>query len=155
ITATAAPVPVPVPVRVPIPMAEPAAPTGDPTGAVLEVLENQGRAALLSVLGKAQWNWQGDELELAFAPAEAALAKLAQSAPNRKALEEACRAGMGRTVGVTVSTREATAGGAAPVVAAVKPELGSLEARAQQHARLRELRERIPSHVLRTREWEP
>lgn len=127
-------------------------PDATPTQAVRTALENQGRAALLSVTGKASWNWNGDELELAFAPADGAMAKLAQSAANRKALEEACRAALGRAVTLTIATREDAAGEAAPEAPA---QLGSLEARAQQHPRLRELRERIPSHILRTREWEP
>ena len=152
-----APAPAPAPLFVAAPAAAPApsapsAAAGDPTSAVLGALEQQGRAALLSLLGKAQWNWNGDALELAFAPAEAALAKLAQNPANRKALEEACRVGLGRAVTLTMITSAAAGEDAA---AAAKPALGSLEERAQQHERLRELRERIPSHVLRTREWEP
>lgn len=142
----------PPPPNAPLPGRE-----ANPTQAVRLALEGQGRAALLSLTGKAEWTWRGDELELAFAAADAAMSKLAQSTANRKALEDACRAALGRAVTLTFTISNGAKQDASPdeTTDQTEPLLDSLEARAQQHPRLRELRERIPSHVLRTREWQP
>lgn len=127
------------------------APADDPTAAVFAKLREQDKASLLSVVSEAQWQWQPGRLVLAFGAGQAELGAVAALPGTRKALAAACLAALGRSPEVVVvnapGREEAGAAAAAPAAAAP----GSAEERAEQHPRLRQLREKIPTHVLKTR----
>ena len=124
---------------------------GDPTAAVLRKLEEQEKTSLLSVVGAAQWRWQEGRLELVFAGEHADLMAVAALASTRKALAAACLAALGRSPEVVVSQGALAAGAAGAGAAAAAPPQNSLEERAEQHPLLQQLKEKIPTHVLKTR----
>ena len=101
---------------------------------MLQALEQQRKTALLSVLSRAQWQWNGNNLQLTFAGAAA------------------CQAALGRAPEIAIVGRPDQA--AAAPANAPAPAAGSPEERAAQHPLLRELREKLPTHVLRTRALE-
>jgi DNA polymerase-3 subunit gamma/tau len=129
----------------------PAAPAaGDATGAVRRALEGMGKTALLTLVQGAEWRWdEKGGLELVFAAGDGRAAMVSQ--PNiRKDLGAACLKALGRQPEVRVRA-DATA---APTAAAAEEAValpGSPEERAEQHPLLRQLREQVPTHVLRTR----
>lgn len=131
-------------------------PAADPTAAVKGVLEREGKASLLTILGAAVWQWREDggkrKLTLAFAEGEGRAA-LAQQASTQKALAAACVKALGAAPEISVTLQDAgpadrqTARATDP-----SPALpGSPEERAEQHPLLRQLKAQIPLHVLRTR----
>ncbi|HEY8055283.1 MAG TPA: DNA polymerase III subunit gamma/tau [Terriglobales bacterium] len=129
----------------------PAAPAaGDATGAVRRALEGMGKTALLTLVQGAEWRWdEKGGLELVFAAGDGRAAMVSQ--PNiRKDLGAACLKALGRQAEVRVRA-DATA---APTAVAAEEAValpGSPEERAEQHPLLRQLREQVPTHVLRTR----
>jgi len=123
---------------------------GDPTAAVLRKLEEQEKTSLLSVVGAAQWRWQEGRLELVFGGEHADLMAVAALASTRKALAAACLAALGRSPEVVVS-QGAMVDGAAGAAAAAAPPPNSPEERAEHHPLLQQLKEKIPTHVLKTR----
>ncbi|HVB39631.1 MAG TPA: hypothetical protein VNE83_01940, partial [Terriglobales bacterium] len=124
------------------------------TAAVLGALDAAGKNSLLSVVTKAEWRWDSGRLELIFAGAHAGMATLAQQTSMKNSVLAACRTALGRQPEMTVTSRpEATSDGAPTAAAAAPPPReGSAEARAAQHPLLLQLREKIPSHVLKTRD---
>ncbi|HXR97816.1 MAG TPA: DNA polymerase III subunit gamma/tau [Terriglobales bacterium] len=124
----------------------------DPSAAVLQTLEQQRKTALVSVLSRAQWQWNGANLQLIFAGADASMAGLADQPSARKDLGAACQAALGRIPEIAIVGRPDQA--AAAPASAPPPAAGSPEERAAQHPLLRELREKLPTHVLRTRALE-
>jgi DNA polymerase-3 subunit gamma/tau len=128
----------------------------DPTAAVLGALEAAGKNSVLSVVSKAEWRWDSGRLELIFTGAQAGMAALAQQASMKNSVLTACRTALGRQPDLTVTARpEATSDGASTAAVVAPPREGSAEARAAQHPLLRQLREKIPSHVLKTRDLAP
>jgi len=123
---------------------------GDATGAVRRALEGMGKTALVTLVQGAEWRWdEKGGLELVYAAGDGRAAMVSQ--PNiRKDLGAACLKALGRQPEVRVRT-DATA---APTVVAAEEAValpGSPEERAEQHPLLRQLREQVPTHVLRTR----
>src|SRR6185437_8061681 len=157
---TAPPKPASLPPSAPSPAPSTPTPPPSPAGEVLSAenpsarvrqhLEAQGKAALLSVVGPAQWDWQENRLTLVFAGENAAMASLAASA--KPALAAACRTALGRNIEVEIAARPSEAAAAPP---AETPLPGSPEERAAGHPLLRQLREQIPTHVLKTRTLAP
>ncbi|HEY7855654.1 MAG TPA: DNA polymerase III subunit gamma/tau [Terriglobales bacterium] len=147
----AASAPPPAPPSPPPPAIQERRPS-DPTAAVLQALEQQRKTALVSVLSRAQWQWNGNNLQLTFAGADASMAALADQPSTRTELAAACQAALGRTPEIQIVGRPDQA--AAAPANAPAPAAGSPEERAAQHPLLRELREKIPTHVLRTRTLE-
>ena len=135
----------PAPSQAP-PAPEPPAPAA-PQAAVRAALERQGKAALLSIVDKAQWIFRDHQLELVFGGASAGAATLANQPATRKALAAACLAGLQRSLEVIVSSRADAAPETAPAAAAPP---GSPAERAEQHPLLRQIKDSIPHHVLRT-----
>ncbi|HWG38222.1 MAG TPA: DNA polymerase III subunit gamma/tau [Terriglobales bacterium] len=131
-------------------VAAPATDEGNPTARVRRQLEEQGKAALLTVVAPAQWDWQENRLTLIFAGEQAAMASLAAS--SKSALALACRAALGRNIEVEIAARP---GESAPAAAQEAALPGSAEERAAGHPLLRQLREQIPTHVLKTRTLSP
>ncbi|MGH9466224.1 MAG: DNA polymerase III subunit gamma/tau [Terriglobales bacterium] len=134
-------------------------PSAEPTQAVRGVLERQGKASLLSILDAAAWEWTKTDglqrLRLVYAPGDARAA-LAQQAASKKALSAACAAALGGMPEISVASAEgapAAPGHLTPGAAAGAP--GSAEERAERHPLLRQLREQVPMHVLRTRPLPP
>jgi DNA polymerase III gamma/tau subunit len=140
-----APAPAPAPVTAP-------ATGADPTAAVQSALEAAGKASVLSVVGKAQWRWSANALELIFAGANASMATVAQGV--KTSLAAICRSTLGRPIEVNIVARpeEASSAPAATAAPEAPPRQGSAEARAAQHPVLQQLRQKIPSHVLKTRD---
>ncbi len=129
----------------------PAAPLPeDPEGRteqVLQLLEQQKKSSLLSIVDKAVWQWKGNDLCLVFAGESAPLAGLADNDQVRKSLRDACRQVLGHVPEISIERR-------AEAVAA-KPKrqplaAAELEARAASHPTLQRFKERIPCQVLRT-----
>ncbi|MGH9476688.1 MAG: DNA polymerase III subunit gamma/tau [Terriglobales bacterium] len=155
----------PTPIPPPHPEAAPPAPTrasagGDPTTVVRALLEQQGKASLLAILDSAAWRWSSGEgkphLQLVF-PSHDGHAVLAGQAATRKALAAACVTALGAAPEIEV-TAEAGAAGTASAAAGSNPAPplpGSPEERAEQHPLLRQLRQQVPMHVLRTRALPP
>jgi hypothetical protein len=109
-----------------------------------------GKTALLTLVQGAEWRWdEKGGLELVFAAGDGRAAMVSQ--PNiRKDLGAACLKALGRQAEVRVRA-DATA---APTAVAAEEAValpGSPEERAEQHPLLRQLREQVPTHVLRTR----
>jgi len=129
--------------------AMPPGPTDDPTAAVLRKLEEQEKTSLLSVVGAAAWRWQEGRLELAFGAEQADLGAVAGLASTRKAVAAACLAALGRSPEVVVKMLAESGGGAG---SAPGPAPGSPEERAEQHPLLQQIKEKIPTQVLKTRE---
>ncbi len=128
----------------------------DPTVAVRAVLEREGKASLLAILGAAGWQWNEEggkrKLTLTFAEGDGRAA-LAQQASTQKALTAACLKAMGAAPEINV-----VLDGAGPTDQQTErptdpaPALpGSPEERAENHPLLRQLKAQIPMHVLRTR----
>ncbi|MGH9481628.1 MAG: DNA polymerase III subunit gamma/tau [Terriglobales bacterium] len=135
-----------------LPMPPPTPPAAlDPTASVLRKLEELGKAALRSIVEPAQWQWSPGRLELAFTGQHAGLASLADQPATRRDLAAACLAALGRGIEIAVVARP---GG--PAASSLPAPLlpGSPEERADQHPVLRQIKERIPSHILRTRALE-
>ncbi len=124
----------------------------EPAHAVLQQLEAQGKTALLSILDKAVWQFDRHCLQLTFSGEHAALGALANQEAARKATIAACVAACGFSPELTVVSRPEEA---APELDKTPPPPGSPEERAEQHPVLRQLREAVPMHVLKTRHWPP
>ncbi|MGH9542372.1 MAG: DNA polymerase III subunit gamma/tau [Terriglobales bacterium] len=119
---------------------------GDDAAKILHRLEELKKTSWLSLLRPASWQWNGPRLELAYAGEAAPLARLAGQEEIIKGLREVCRATLGFAPEIFIhADEEAGSDFAAPL-----PPATPAAERAARHPALRELRERLPGHVLRT-----